>query len=161
MSLPFVSASVLLLLAAAGPNQSGGEEQAFRLGAAMREQCASAPAPAPFCADLHDFLGKLAGEPRDARWAGDMEARLRKFLLVDGKPWAELRSLECRRTRCAMEFATSLATAGEDIKGDGFDELLELMEPASGGMAYELPGANTPPKVVTVMCWQRQVTPAR
>ena len=58
-------------------------------------------------------------------------------MLVNGRPWAEIRALECRRTYCALEYAVDIDDLDHDV--DGNEELEKLMEPVAGVMAPELP----------------------
>jgi len=97
----------------------------------------------------------MLSEPRDSGWADDMEQRIDEAMQVHGKYWAEIRSLECRRTLCALEYAARIDSA-PGVNTRAFDELLRSLEPVAGGMGFELPKADSEARVIGVMVWKRR-----
>jgi hypothetical protein len=140
------------LLAGCGAG-AGADRGRFHLSASVADSCKPPGLPAAFCRDLQGFLAELSAESRDEEWAAAMEARIEKSLRVKGQPAGEIRSLECRRTLCAVEFVVDPARIA---RADGDAELELAMEPRTGGLAYESGGASGRHRLVTVMCWQKR-----
>jgi hypothetical protein len=146
--VPLLLGALLLAACDAGP-----ERGPFHLSASVVDSCRPPGIPAAYCAGLQRFLAELSAEPRDAEWASAMESRIEKSLLVKGRRAGEIRSLECRRTLCAVEYVVD----PEHVEQADGDAALELeMEPRTGGLAYESGGASGRHHVVTVMCWQKR-----
>jgi hypothetical protein len=82
-----------------------------------------------------------------------MESLIERSLRVKGQTVGEIRSLECRRSLCAVEFVVDPERVAQ---ADGDAELELAMEPRTGGLAYESGGANGRHRLVTVMCWQKR-----
>jgi hypothetical protein len=141
--------SALLMVACDASRERGP----FHLSASVADSCKPPGNPAAFCRDLQRFLAELSAEPRDAEWALTMEARIGSSLRVKGRPVGEIRSLECRSTRCAVEYVVDPEHV-EQVDGDAQLEL--SMEPRTGGLAYESGGATGRHLLVTVMCWQKR-----
>lgn len=57
------------------------------------------------CDDTHEFLKEMAEEPRDPNWANRMEKQLRHYVATE-TPGFDIRALECRESRCALEVAS-------------------------------------------------------
>ena len=57
------------------------------------------------CDVVQKFLKEMAKEPRDPVWANRMEAELRHYVTTE-RPGFEIRALECRESRCALEVAS-------------------------------------------------------
>jgi hypothetical protein len=127
----------------------------FTLGPAVRAQCEGEGIPAAYCQPLNEAITQMLAESRDKDWADEMEQRIAEAMHLDGKHWAEIRSLECRRTLCALEYAARIDAAPAE-NTEGFDELLQSLESVSGGIGYELPKADGEARVVGVMVWKRK-----
>jgi hypothetical protein len=119
----------------------------------VTQYCATKPIPT-MCEVIEPLLAEFLAESRDAKWAAPMETRIAKSMLVDGKPWVEIRALECRRMRCALEYAVSVDDLDHDVDGDA--ELDRLMEPVGGIMAPEPPSASAKGKLISVLIWRRR-----
>lgn len=143
---------MMCLLMIAGCDTSADRGR-FHLSASVADSCKPPGSPAAFCRDLQGFLAELSAESRDEEWAEAMEARIEKSLRVKGQAVGEIRSLECRRTLCAVEFVVDPERVAQ---ADGDAELELTMEPRTGGLAYELGGAGGRHRLVTVMCWQKR-----
>jgi hypothetical protein len=146
-----ITACVLSLLLLAGCGAGGGRGR-FHLSASMADSCKPPGSPAAFCRDLQGFLAELSAESRDEEWAAAMESRIEKSLRVKGRAVGEIRSLECRRTLCAVEFVMDPERVAP---ADGDAELELALEPRTGGLAYEA-GASGRHLLVAVMCWEKR-----
>jgi hypothetical protein len=133
-------------------NQSGAGARQFPSPQATLSPC-QPPNAALFCEDLQEFITALNGETRDDGWAKPMEARIRKSMLVDGKPVATIASLQCRSTRCAVAY--SLPAGDQAPQMDGDTTLDELMDLRTSGIAQEAAPTGAP-RLVGVMAWQKR-----
>ena len=129
----------------------------FELGAAIQGQCepAGGGIPAAFCQPLAAAISELRAETRDDAWAAGMEQRIDEMFRSDGKYWAEIRSLDCRQTLCAVEYAQDV-NGGPTLNEMAFVRLLQWLEPTTGGMGYEVSPASSQYKVVVVMVWKKK-----
>lgn len=88
------------------------------------------------CALFMPFLERMTQEPRDQKWALEMEASLRDYILTDP---AELtiRALECRQSLCVAELVSNygrLDIGGKWVKNKVLEKELY---PDTGYMGYE------------------------
>src|SRR5688500_3145851 len=127
--------------------------QPFRISASVTQFCSYQP-PATMCVQFRPVFDEFLAETRDAQWAQHVERLILQFFLVNGQPWAETRSLECRRTLCALEYAVDVDNLDHDA--DGSEQLERLMEPVTGVMAPELPSAGGKGKIVSVLIWRKR-----
>ena len=125
----------------------------FRVSHSVVRYCAQKPI-VTMCEVFEPQMAEFLAESRDAKWAAPMETRIAKSMLVDGKPWAEIRALECRRTRCALEYAVSIDDLDHDVDGDA--ELDRLMDPAGGVVVPEPPSDSGKGKMISVLIWRRR-----
>ena len=149
-----LSALALTVLVGCSNASSSKAQRPFALGPAIRGQCEGEGAPAAFCPPLNEVIAQMLAEQRDENWADDMEKRIDQAMQVNGKYWAEIRSLECRRTLCALEYAARIDSAC-GVNARAFDALLRSLEPVSGGMGFELPKVDSEARVIGVMVWKR------
>jgi hypothetical protein len=124
------------------------ESRQFELSASLRNFCSQDQIL--MCEQTNSFLAAMANEARDDTWANDTETHLRRAFEAAGQGKVELRALQCRSTRCALEYA---------VDGQAIDAGFEMnpdfpasIEPATGAFTYEL----SPRKVVVAMCFTRQ-----
>jgi hypothetical protein len=112
------------------------------------------------CSYLHGFIDDLAAEWRNPVWAAEMEDRLERAITRGERRKYEIRALECRDTRCAVEVASAGVYARVSLVSD--DRLdRELRWYGASTIAWE-DGANTGiPVIVTVATWEKRTTPAR
>ncbi len=152
----FACLSALALVALSGCSEASMTQprRPFTLGPAIQEQCGQEGTRAAFCQPLNASIAQMLAEPRDAAWADAMERRIDEMMQVNGKYWAEIRSLECRRTLCALEYVAAIDPA-LNVNAEAFDGLLSLLEPVTGGVGYELPNAGGEGRVVGVMVFKR------
>lgn len=153
-SLSSLPALALVALTGCFDASSPQEKRPFALGPAIQSQCETEGVAAAFCQPLKEVIAQMLVESRDEAWADNMEQRIEEALQVDGKRWAEIRSLECRRTLCALEYAVSTGTPA-GVNAEAFDKLLLSLEPISGGTGFEMPKAGDKARVVGVMVWKR------
>jgi len=147
-----IAATVAPTLAEPGPKPSAAIGKPFQLSPAITEFCAVKP-PAMMCEAFEPQLKEFLAETRDPQWAAQVEPLIAKSMLVKGRSWAEIRSLECRRTRCALEYAVSTDDLNHDA--DGNQELDRLMEPTGGVVVPEVsPGGGG--KIVSVLLWRKR-----
>jgi hypothetical protein len=135
-------------------NQSAVIGQPFRISKSIKEFCDAAPRP-PMCEQAMALLAAMQSEPRDPRWAASMEALVAKSMRVGGKDWVQIRALECRSTRCALEYAVYVDDLDHDVDGD--EDLERLMEPVGGMMAPEVSqGGSGRGLIVSVLFWTKR-----
>jgi hypothetical protein len=140
------------LLAGETPDRSAVIGRPFKISKSIREYCETAPPPM-MCAQAMPLLAAMSSERRDITWAPRMEALIQKSMLVDGKPWIEIRALECRSTRCGLEYAVKVDDLGRDV--DGSAELDRLLEPVGGIVAPELGPGLKGGRLVSVIFWTK------
>jgi hypothetical protein len=140
--------------AAAGEpaNQSGVIGKPFRISDSVKEYCDIRPRPM-MCDQALPLLAALRAETRDPRWAAPMEALIAKSMQVGGRQWVQIRSLECRSTRCALEYAVYVNDLDHDV--DGNQELERLMEPVGGIVAPEVSLIQGKGMMVSVLIWSK------
>jgi hypothetical protein len=162
LTIPAMVAVVMLtwlsgLVSTAGEtrrDQSAVIGKTFRISDAVSAYCAMKPV-VMMCEAFAPQLAEFLAEPRDAEWAAPVERLIAKSMLVDGRRWAEIRALECRRTRCALEYAVSTEDLGRNVDGDA--ELDRLMEPIGGVMAPELTSGSAKGGMwVSVLIWRKR-----
>jgi hypothetical protein len=153
-----MTAAILTSLSACDSTAGSAQDQAsvigkpFRLSDSVVRYCATQP-KIMMCEVFEPQLAEFLAEPRDAKWAAPIEALIAKSMLADGKPWVEIRALECRRARCALEYAVSVEDLAHDA--DGNAELDRLMEPMSGVVVPEPASGMGEGKMVSVLIWAR------
>ena len=145
----------LFILAFGSACASPESQRPFEVGSAVRQMCEGPGIPAAFCPGLNSFVAALRAESRDASWADAMESRIENYLRAMSGKQVDIRSLECKSTLCAVEYATTFPT-GEEPDVDA-EALLGPLEPESGGIGYELPVKDQPPKVVAVIGFRRRL----
>ena len=141
-----------VLHAQSPPNQSV-VGRPFRVSAAVTTYCAELAGLA-MCEAFKPQITEFFAEKREADWARAVEPLIARSLLVRGKSWAVIRSLECRRTLCALEYA--VFTDDLDREADGSEELARQVEPTGGVMAPELPGSDGRAKIVSVLIFRKR-----
>jgi hypothetical protein len=146
-----MSLFVLMLSDACASQES---RRPFEIGPAIRQMCEGPGMPAAFCPELDSFVAALRAESRDASWAAEMESRIENYLRAMVGKEVDIRSLECRSTLCAVEYATAIPTGEEPV--DDAETLLGPLEPESGGIGYELAAKDQPAKVVCVLGFSRR-----
>jgi hypothetical protein len=110
------------------------------------------------CEQAMPLLAAMHSEPRDPRWAVPMEALVAKSMQVGGKDWVQIRALECRSTRCALEYAVYVDDLDHDVDGD--QDLERLMEPVGGMVAPEVSqGGSGRGLMVSVLFWTKRPPP--
>jgi hypothetical protein len=137
---------------------STSARRSFELGSAITNQCEPTEGngyPAAYCEPLNAAVAALRVEHRDEAWAGEMEKHIDEMFRADGRYWAEIRSLECRQTLCAVEYAQDL-DAGPTLNEMAFVRLLQWLEPTTGGMGFEMSPASSRHKVISVMVWRKK-----
>lgn len=111
--------------------------------------------PAAFCEPLNAAVAALRAESRDDAWADEMEKHIGETFLADGKYWAEIRSLECRQTLCAVEYAQNV-NGGPAVNELAFVRVLQWLEPITGGMGFEQSSTSSQWNVIMVMIWKKK-----
>jgi hypothetical protein len=106
------------------------------------------------CDQALPLLAALRAETRDPQWAAPMEALIAKSMQVGGRQWVQIRALECRRTRCALEYAVDVKDLDHDVDGD--QELERLMEPVGGIVAPEVSLLLGKGMMVSVLVWSKR-----
>jgi hypothetical protein len=134
-------------------SQASAIGKPFRVSDSVTRFCATRPI-VPMCEAFAPRLAELLAEPRDARWAAPVEALIARSMLVDGKPWVQIRALECRRTLCALEYAVPADDLDHDV--DGNAELEQFMEPVSGVVVPEPASGPGKSRMVSVLIWLRR-----
>jgi len=134
-------------------NQASTIGKPFRVSDSVAKYCAIRPI-VTMCEAFEPLLAEFLAESRDTQWAAPVEALIAKSMLVDGKPWVEIRALECRRMRCALEYAVSVDDLDHDV--DGNAELDRLMEPIGGVMAPEPTTGSGKGLMISVMIWRKR-----
>jgi hypothetical protein len=124
----------------------------FELSPSVRDYCKAMPSLA-MCQAFSPLLAQFLAEKRDARWAAPIEARIENFMRVGGQPKVEIRSLECRSSHCALEYAVRID--GMDFDVDGDPELEKLVESMGGVMAPEVGATPAGHRMVSVMIWKK------
>lgn len=132
--------------------QTGVIGKPFRVSASVTEYCSMKPT-IMMCESFRPALDEFLAEARDARWAPPVERLIFESMLVKGKPWAEIRALECRRTICALEYAVSIDDLDHSV--DGSEKLETLMQPITGVIAPELPSNRGKGKMVSILIWRK------
>lgn len=125
----------------------------FRVSDSVSRYCEAGPKIA-MCAQAMPLLASMRTEPRDPQWAAPMEALIAKSMRVGGKDWVQIRALECRSTRCALEYAVYVNDLDHDV--DGSEELERLMDPQGGIVIPEMSPGSGKPMMVTVLVWQKR-----
>jgi hypothetical protein len=123
----------------------------FRVSKSVTEFCAMKPVPV-MCETFKPQLAELLAEARDVQWAPPMEKLIAKSMLMNGRPWVEIRALECRRVRCALDYAVSVDDLNHTV--DGNAELDQLMEPEGGVTVPEPASGSSKGMMVSVIIWR-------
>jgi hypothetical protein len=124
---------------------------------AITTMCATPPNSVLVCEDLQEFLDAFNAESRDDAWAKDMEARIRKAMRVDGKELREIRTLQCRRKRCALVYSVPAQDAEKEVDGDS--TLDQLMDVRTGAVGPDLADGGAASTVVGMLVWQKREYP--
>jgi hypothetical protein len=148
----------LVLVGAAAQAREPADQPAvigkpFRISDSVKKYCEAGP-NILMCEQTMPLLAALKAEPRDPKWAVPMEALIEKSMRVGGKEWARIRALECRSTRCALEYAVPVNDLDHDV--DGSEELERLMDPLGGIVAPEMNPVLARPMMVSVLVWQKR-----
>jgi hypothetical protein len=144
-----------LLMGAATTGLVHAASSALKVPPAITTMCATPPNSVLVCEDLQLFLDAFNAESRENGWAKDMEARIRKAMRVGGKELREIRTLQCRSSRCALVYAVAAKDAEREVDGDlTLDQLMDLRTGAAG---TEGPDEST---VVGMLVWQTREYPA-
>jgi hypothetical protein len=144
-----------LILAAAPFCISHAAQSALNLPPAITTMCATPPNSALVCKDLQEFLDAFNAETRVDAWAKDMEARIRKAMRVGGKELREIRTLQCRSSRCVLVYGVAAADAEKEVDGDlALDQLMDMRTGAVG------PEGTDGSTVVGMLAWQKREYPA-
>jgi hypothetical protein len=108
----FLCVPLILLVAGVAP----GAEQAkpFTLSQSMLDMCWK-HREVMLCQQVEEFLAVMSAQSRDDGWAKTMESRLRKAYEQGGRGMVQIRALECRSDRCAIEYAINLEKAGPEF----------------------------------------------
>jgi hypothetical protein len=94
-------------------------------------------------------------ESRDEARAPVLERRVEAAMKVDGKYWAEVRSLECRRTLCVVEWmADESRNSAINAEHAAFATLRPELEYVAGGVWYQLPSTMARVKVTAVQVFR-------
>jgi hypothetical protein len=134
-------------------NSSSPIGKPFRISKSVDQYCAVKPI-VTMCEEFRPLLADFLAESRDAEWASSVEALIAKSMEMNGKPWVQIRALECRHTLCALEYAVSSDDLGRIADGD--TQLDRLMEPIGGVMAPELASRSGKGTMVSVLIWRRR-----
>lgn len=120
----------------------------FQLSATLRNFCSQDQIL--MCQQTNAFVAAMAEAARDDTWASDTEVQLRRAFEDAGQGKVEVRALQCRSTRCALEYAIDMKAiqAGFEMN----PEFPASIEPATGAFTYEL----GPQKVVAAKCFMRR-----
>jgi hypothetical protein len=148
-----LAGAALFFVLALDSTAGGTTGRPFRVSKSVTEYCAMKPV-LTMCEAFEPQLAQFLAESRDERWAPSAEKLIAKSMLVNGRPWVEIRALECRRTRCAIEYAVSIDDLDHDV--DGNAELDQLMEPIGGVTAPELASGSRKNMMVSVMIWRKR-----
>jgi hypothetical protein len=85
--------------------------RAFPVSAAVEDDCKRRRDY--ICDDVHEKLAKMALEPRDTRWAAEMEALIQQDVLSEEEPGRfRIRDIECRTSLCAAEVESTFGMNG-------------------------------------------------
>ncbi|HEU5134051.1 MAG TPA: hypothetical protein VFU13_02805 [Steroidobacteraceae bacterium] len=125
----------------------------FGVSDSVTAYCATRPVVA-MCEEFAPRLAEFLAESRDAEWADSMERQIAQWMLADRQSPFEMRALECRRTRCAFEYAVTTDAYGQTL--DGYEELDRHMELTGGVTAPELTSGTGHGKWVSVMIWRKR-----
>jgi hypothetical protein len=101
---------------AAEPRSGAIPEPAFEVSASVHEFCGQTEWEA--CRQVEAFLDEMASEPRSAEWASRMEESITAEMTTALQGRAQIRSLQCRRTRCAIEYTTPAELGSIEPNGD-------------------------------------------
>jgi len=125
----------------------------FRVSDSVTEYCAMKPT-VMMCEEFAPRLAEFLAESRDAEWAAPLERLIAKSMPANGQPRFEIRALECRRTRCAFEYAVAADDLGQTWAG--YTELDRHLELIGGVTAPELPSGSGNGMWVSVMIWRKR-----
>lgn len=104
---------------AEAPNQSAeviAAPAAFELPASVHDFCARAESEE--CRQVEAFIDEMATEPRAAGWAADMESRIERAIGTELQGHAQVRALQCMRSRCAVVYALPADFGNLELGGD-------------------------------------------
>jgi hypothetical protein len=128
--------------------------RSFSLSPSLQHQCEGDGLHPDYCEPLNAAVIELKAETRDDAWADRMEALLAGMMTVEGKVWGEARSIECRRTLCAIEFAMPVSPPPQMDK-EPMSRLKGQLEPTIGGFAPEFGVDSSKFRSVYVMICRR------
>jgi hypothetical protein len=77
--------------------------RSFQVSNSVDSRCKHEPS---LCADVLRNLAKLASEPRDNRWAAEMEKLIQTNITEQEQKQYSIRNIECRMSVCAVEVAS-------------------------------------------------------
>ncbi len=78
----------------------------FPVSVSVQEQCKASQSEKSICDAVNLGLATMEQEPRDPAWAPMIEERLKESLAADPRGLS-IRTIECRRSLCALEVATA------------------------------------------------------
>jgi len=137
-------------------NHSAVVGKPFQISDSVKKFCET-DAQIMMCEQTMPLLAAMRAEPRDPNWAVPMEALIEKFMRVGGKPWVQIRALECRGTYCALEYAVYVNDLDHDVDGD--EELERLLDPLTGIVIPEMDSGSGKPMMVSVLVWRKRPSP--
>jgi hypothetical protein len=140
---PGASASV----ATDGPDDTWVAPRSFHMSLSALDYCERTGWQV--CREVEAFTAQMAQEPRDDAWAAGMENEIARAVAV-AHPSAHVRALECRRRRCALEYAVP-ADSPDAVFGD-LDLAGRLDTIARASLPERDPGQGT--FIVTLMTLQ-------
>ena len=126
--------------------------RAFPLSVSLSRRCSQKEVTTSICDVIGDFLDRMKMERRDIVWAREMEERLEQTVVaLDGGTF-EIRAIECRSKRCAVEVAAIDNHYGGDIESDPtLDE--ELIRSTTMFASEKVSGGQE--RIVTVATFKR------
>ncbi len=126
----------------------------FPTSRSVTRACATDPAIAQSCLRLMEVLSELSAEPRDIRWARDMEERIEAAVARPDPGKFTVRAVECRSTHCALEVSAN----NEYYLGHFDDDPLlnrTLFGPVVGVLAFEK-GPDGEKIILTSLAYERR-----
>jgi hypothetical protein len=124
-------------------------EVPFDFPDSVHEFCARAESEA--CRQVEAFVDEMAMEPRAGEWAADMESRIRSTIDTELQGHAQIRALQCRRSRCAVVYAMPEAVGSRELAGD-----LTFGGALVQNAGVSVSEANSTGDVVSVLTWRCQ-----
>jgi hypothetical protein len=108
----------------------------FQVSDSIIRRCDAQAAEGSSCWRMFKFLEEFSREDRDPDWAGRAAQMLRTYLTDTLHNQYALRSVECRKTLCALEVVATDAFASAEILMD--PQLSRLLRPDIGDIGHEV-----------------------